>query len=411
MKALLHGKNRIGIALFTVVILGLTPGAILADETDAGLHAGVGSFFAAVNETEAKNQTTDEFGAGVHNVLTGTVGDAELGEIVTDEPEGAGDALADEGELMTQDDLIMIETDQEETEQIAMANVADAVNVRVEPTEDAPIAGKLYANCGGTILEQRDGWTRIQSGELTGWAKDEFLLFGEEARALYDQVVTMEARVTTDTLRIRMDADEEAGVLDLIAGGEVLSGIEDQGDWVSVKYDGQTGYVSSEYVDLTYSVPSGKTVEQIEAEEKAKAEKAAAEAAAKEKEKKKKSSKTTTTDQGAVASASNDVMLLAALIQCEAGRESYEGQLAVGAVVMNRVRSGSYPGSVSGVINQPSQFPPATNGRVAGVLASGPSSSCVQAAQAAIGGQSNVGGATHFGRSGSGVQIGNHNFW
>ena len=73
-------------------------------------------------------------------------------------------------------------------------------------------------------------------------------------------------------------------------------------------------------------------------------------------------------NRGAVDVEVSDVTLLAALIQCEAGNESYEGKLAVGAVVMNRVRSGSYPSTVSGVINAPSQFPPATNGKVAGVV-------------------------------------------
>ena len=42
--------------------------------------------------------------------------------------------------------------------------------------------------------------------------------------------------------------------------------------------------------------------------------------------------------------------LFARLIQCEAGGESYEGQLAVGSVVMNRVRCGGYPDSISEVV-------------------------------------------------------------
>ena len=406
MKKSLHKMNRIGIALMTVAVLGLTPTAALADETDADLHAGAGSFFAST--ADDKEDTSAGLVAGVYAAMTKNADSDLLAEITTDE---AADALADEGETEITDGLSTIETDieeEEETEQLTMANVTDAVNVRQEPSEEAPIVGKLYTNCGGVILEQKDGWTKLSSGKLEGWTKDEFLLFGDEAKALYDEVGKLEAKVTTDTLRIRMEADEEAGVLDLVAEGEVLEAVEDQGEWVSVKYNGETGFVSAEYVELTFSVPSGKTTEEIEAEEKAKAEKEAAKAAAKSG---KKSDKTTTTDQGAVASASNDVMLLAALIQCEAGRESYEGQLAVGAVVMNRVRSGSYPSSVSGVINQPSQFPPATNGRVANALASGPSASCIQAAQAAISGQSNVGGAVHFGRSGNGIQIGNHNFW
>ena len=110
----------------------------------------------------------------------------------------------------------------------------------------------------------------------------------------------------------------------------------------------------------------------------------------------------------------DDVTLLAALIQCEAGNQPYEGQLAVGAVVMNRVKSGGYAGSVYGVIYQSGQFPPAGRGAVANVIARGPKASCVQAAQEAINGMDNTGGATHFRRAESGqpgVVIGNHVFY
>ena len=63
--------------------------------------------------------------------------------------------------------------------------------------------------------------------------------------------------------------------------------------------------------------------------------------------------------------------LLAALIYCEAGNQPYEGQVAVGAVVMNRVRSGSYPNTISEVIYQSGQFGPAMTGWLDTVLASG----------------------------------------
>ena len=398
MKCMLSKHNRIAIALMLAAAVVILSVPALADDADKDLHAGVGSLFLAASEDDDDGL---KLGAGVHAVMTATTDPAQ-DEIITDEKSPVTDALADEEELDT------IETDvEDEFADLVMANVEDAVNVREEPSEEAPVAGKLFANCGGKILEQKDGWTRLSSGDLEGWTKDEFLLFGEEAKALYDEVVSMEAKVTTSGLRIRKEQSEDAAILDLAEEGKVLKAVEDLGDWVSVKYDGETGYVSSEFVELSYSVPTGKTTEQIAAEEKAKAEKAKA-----EKEAKAKKAGKVTTDRGAVASAANDVTLLAALIQCEAGRECYEGQLAVGAVVMNRVRSGSYPSTVSAVINQPSQFPPATNGRVASVLASGPSASCIQAAQAAISGQSNVGGALHFGGgSGGSIVIGNHSFW
>ena len=77
---------------------------------------------------------------------------------------------------------------------LVMANVRDAVNVRSDASEEASKVGKLYKDCGGTILERKDGWTKIQSGTLIGWAKDEYLLFGDDARALANDVGRMIAR-------------------------------------------------------------------------------------------------------------------------------------------------------------------------------------------------------------------------
>ena len=108
------------------------------------------------------------------------------------------------------------------------------------------------------------------------------------------------------------------------------------------------------------------------------------------------------TRKAAVAASTDDVTLLGALIQCEAGSCSYEGMVAVGAVVMNRVRSGAYPGSISGVIYQGGQFTPALNGSVAAVLSRGVSGACIQAAQEAIGGRDNTNGALSFRSAASG---------
>lgn len=92
-----------------------------------------------------------------------------------------------------------------------------------------------------------------------------------------------------------------------------------------------------------------------------------------------------------------DEALLANLIYCEAGGESYAGQLAVGAVVMNRVMSGAFPDTISGVIYQSGQFEPVTSGRFAVALASDSATdSCYQAAEAAMSGESNVSDCLFF---------------
>lgn len=86
----------------------------------------------------------------------------------------------------------------------------------------------------------------------------------------------------------------------------------------------------------------------------------------------------------------SDLLLLAALIQAEADNQSYEGKLAVGSVVMNRVKSSYFPNTVSGVIYQESQFTPASNGHLALILEQGPNSTCISAAEEVLNGYRNV---------------------
>lgn len=92
-----------------------------------------------------------------------------------------------------------------------------------------------------------------------------------------------------------------------------------------------------------------------------------------------------------------DRYLLANLIYCEAGNQPYEGQVAVGAVVINRVMSGAFPDTVSGVIYQNWQFEPAMTGRLALALARDDATpACYQAADAAMAGQTTVADCIFF---------------
>ena len=280
---------------------------------------------------------------------------------------------------------------------LVMANVQNALNVRSEASEDSEKVGKLYKDCGGTILERKDGWTKLQSGNIIGWAKDEYLLFDEEAKALANDVGKMIATINTETLRVRTEPNTEASTHGLLPKGEIVEVLENREDgWVCIDYEGKDGYVSSEFVLLDFQIDSGETMEEIAARE-------AAEQEAKRH-----------VNYGEYTTDADTKMLLAALIQCEAGGEGYEGQLAVGAVVMNRVRSGAYPDSIHGVIYASGQFTPAMTGKLNSVYESGNiSSSCIQAAEDAIAGVSNVGDLTHFRRNNGreGLVIGNHVFY
>ena len=76
--------------------------------------------------------------------------------------------------------------------------------------------------------------------------------------------------------------------------------------------------------------------------------------------------------------------LLALCVEAEAGNQTLEGKRLVAAVVLNRVASGSFANSISGVIYESGQFTPAMTGWLDQVVASGAPSDCYEAAQAAL---------------------------
>ena len=122
---------------------------------------------------------------------------------------------------------------------------------------------------------------------------------------------------------------------------------------------------------------------------------------------------------GAYSASEDEVKALATLIYCEAGNQGAEGQLAVGAVVMNRIRDSRFgQGDIMSVIRASGQFSPVTSGRFDLMLTDGADSvteSCYNAARRAIAGESNVGNRTFFRTyanypSFSGLVIGAHIF-
>lgn len=91
-----------------------------------------------------------------------------------------------------------------------------------------------------------------------------------------------------------------------------------------------------------------------------------------------------------------DIYLIACQVFVEAGAEPYEGKVGVANVIINRVQSDSFPDTVTGVIYQSGQFPPAYNGFLDKVMANGPSDECMQATLDALYGASTVGDYLYF---------------
>lgn len=305
-----------------------------------------------------------------------------------------------------------VNEEQQQWQNCLMADVDEFLYVRASADANAEIVGKLYKGAVAEIVDESEEWTHITSGNVEGYVSNEYCVSGTEAMEYANANFDVTAQIETDGLRVRSEADTDSAILTSVSEGATLAvdtSVETTDEWVAVQYKGNIGYVSAEYVTTGLALGEAVSIEEERAAAKAKEEAEAAKAAEAQ-----AAATATTVQNSAVAASYDELTLLAALIQCEAGNECYEGQVAVGAVVMNRVRSGAYPGSIYGVIYDPYQFSPAGSGQVAAVAANGPKASCIQAAQEALNGMDNTGGKLSFRRASSGragVVIGNHVFF
>lgn len=156
------------------------------------------------------------------------------------------------------------ETEEDLFRNLVIAQVSNYVNVRSLPSEEGDIVGKLYDKSVGTLLEEENGWYKIESGSVTGYVKGEFCVTGDEAVDLAKEVGTRFATVTTTTLKVRTEPSLEAAVLGLVPIDEELVVQDETEGWVQVDIEEGLGWVSADYVTLH--------TEFVEAESKAEEE-------------------------------------------------------------------------------------------------------------------------------------------
>ena len=300
-----------------------------------------------------------------------------------------------------------------------MAVVEESLSIREDHTTDSQIVGKMYPTSVAKVVKKGKVWTKITSGSVEGYVKNEYLVFGTDAYKHAKKVCKTYATVQVNGLRVRNEASEDASILTTATEGkklEIDAEAKKEKGWAAVKVGDGSGYVKAEYVEVAMETTKAVSIEEELAAQKAKEEAEAAKAAQEAQQAAQAAAETTPqpTQNEATPATVDDETLLAAIIMCEAGNEPYTGQVAVGAVVCNRVRSGSYPNTISGVIYQRCQFSPAGNGRLANTLASGNiNSSCRRAAAEALAGLDPTNGAHSFHRANgdAGLVIGNHVFF
>lgn len=149
-------------------------------------------------------------------------------------------------------------------ENIVVAKVVKYLNIRQKPSEDAEIVGKLYKGAVGIVLKEvDDGWTKIESGTVTGWVNNDYVVRGKKAESYANKVCKKKAKVMTETLRVREKPDTDSTIVTLIGINEEMQVLQEKGDWVAVKVDEDLkGYVSKEYVKIEFDFDYATSLEE-----------------------------------------------------------------------------------------------------------------------------------------------------
>lgn len=268
----------------------------------------------------------------------------------------------------------------------------DWLNIRSDASSDAEIVGKLYPGAAGQIVEENGDWTKITSGTVTGWVNNQFLLKRIDAQNSESVYGKPSALINVEGLRVRASASTESKVLGSVDAGKAYGVLSIAEGWLEISFEGNSGFISSEFASVDYNYGNAISIEEeraaIAEQERIEAERRAAEEA--------KKMTVTTTRGAAIALSEEDIILMGAVVQIEAGGSSYDNKLAVANVILNRLKSGKWGSSISSVIYAKGQFSGSANGRIDSIAASGPKSSCIQAVRDAVAGANNVGNIMFF---------------
>lgn len=334
----------------------------------------------------------------------------QINEIANSE-DSQVETISEDGAMMASAAPVVEPVKYPEWENRIISNVDTNMNIRSGPSLDYEVIGIFRRGDIGEIVDYEENWYHITTGAVDGYVIEDYVLVGDEAKEFADEVCNIFATTTETGLRVRAMPSTDAEVYKQLELGDKLvvdKEAEQVDGWVTVNVGDKVGYVSADYVDVAMSYSEGITLaEAAEIEKEKQAEilrekaRLAAESAAKAYNE---------VIKPAYPATDYEIRLMAAVIQSEAGGEPYYGQVAVASVIMNRVRSGLFPGTISDVIYQPSQFYTA---RVDSLI-NNPQQSCIEAALEAVGGRDNVEGRIGFMRSihgHSGLTIGHHTFF
>ena len=289
---------------------------------------------------------------------------------------------------------------------IGVIDAKDMLDIHAEANTASAVVGQVMEDSHVAILAKYNDWVQIQAGEIAGWVPAENLveteISNEEAVAANEQVI---AERTGETASEDEFFAEEEVQQDETAALQAEASEAAQNEIEEVQAAEEAARIEAEA-----QAKAAEEAARLEAEAQAKA---AAEEAARIEAEAQQAALAAQAAQTAAISA-EELKLLANIIYCEAGSESYVGKVAVGNVIMNRVKSASQPNTITEVVYAKGQFSPVRNGSLQRALSSDKAdAACYQAAIEALAGAQPVGDKLFFRRNNgrSGQVIGHHVFY
>ena len=173
----------------------------------------------------------------------------------------------------TKEETILNKTD---WSTMAAANVEGYVNIRSEANADSEIVGVLMPGYAVTVTEKGDEWSKISSNGVEGYIKNEYLVFGEEAKAHYRNMCGITGVVQADSLRVREAASTDSAQIGTLTQNGEVSVFGEEADWYQIQYSGSSAYVHGDYVTLSEELKGAVSMEEYQASQACAASSAAA---------------------------------------------------------------------------------------------------------------------------------------
>lgn len=146
---------------------------------------------------------------------------------------------------------------------LGIANVDNNLNIRAVAADDGKLVGKLPKDAACEVLDEDGTWAHIRSGKVDGYVSLEYLLTGIPAKRRAEELAVTMARVTTDSLKVRAEANTDSEVVTLVPNGEELEVASVDGDWVKVFLDDEEVFVSAEYVKVSSELGTAVTMTEL----------------------------------------------------------------------------------------------------------------------------------------------------